>query len=583
MEDNKYSNAYISKMLKQVAAAYEVTGEDKFRIRAYQNAAASVEHATSEAKDLWEEGKLTEIPGVGASIAGHLDEYFKTGKVRHFEQVLRQMPKGMFSLFGLHGIGAKTAYKLASELKIAEPGNALEIVKKAALEGKIKEIEGFGEQSEKELLDVIAKQKPGKQAKKRLLLPDATEVAERYLQYLKGLGDGLSIEPLGSLRRRVATIGDIDFAIATKQPQEALKYFVKFPEVSEILNEGDVKASVLLKNGLRVDLMTEKQEAFGSLLQHFTGSKAHNIALRELALKKGLSLSEHGIKKNEKLKEFSSEEAFYSYLGLEYIPPEIREDTGEIQASQAGKLPNLIELNDIKGDLHTHTDFSDGSNTLEEMVGTARKMGYEYVGISDHAPSVRTRGEAQVLSIIKSTKEKIEHINSSQDDLRVLYGYEVNILTDASLALPDEYLKLLDYSVASIHTSFNQPKDQITKRLVVAIRNPYVTFIGHPSGRLINKRDAYDVDWEIVFKEALEHNKILEINAHPERLDLPDLLVREVVKKGIKLIINTDSHHIDHFKLMRYGIDVARRGWVEKSDVINTLPKEEFLKLFLRV
>ncbi|MBI4091572.1 hypothetical protein HY419_02340, partial [candidate division WWE3 bacterium] len=393
MEINKFSNESISRLLKEVAAAYEVRDEDRFRIRAYQNAASAIEHATSEIKDIWEEGKLTDLPGVGSSIAGHLDEYFKTGKVKHFLEVFKELPQGMFGLFGLQGIGAKTAYKLAKELKIKDREEALEIVKKAAQEGKISQIEGFGEQKEAAILEAIEKLKPNKDTRKRLLLPLATAISEKYMAYLKENKDVMGIEPLGSLRRRVATVGDIDFAISTTNPSSVIKHFINYREVGEVLNEGEVKASVLLKTGVRVDLMTENPEAFGALLQHFTGSKAHNIELRKYALERAASLSEHGIKKGGKTHIFKDEKSFYTFIGLPLIPVEIREGNGEIEAALKGELPSLVDLDDIKGDLHIHTNYSDGRNSLEEMVDALVTKKYEYFGITDHAPSTTARGE----------------------------------------------------------------------------------------------------------------------------------------------------------------------------------------------
>lgn len=578
MIENKVSNSYISKMLKEIAAAYEVTGEDRFKIKAYQNAAAGVEHSTSEVKDLWEEGKLREVPGIGSSIFGHLDEYFKTGKVLHFELVTKGLPKGMFGLFGLQGIGAKTAYRLAKAFNLKNKENALEVVKKAAQNGKIRSLEGFGEQSEKDILSVLNNVTPNKEARARMLLPDATEISQRYSSYMKAAGGCERVEVLGSLRRRCATVGDLDFAVVSSESAKVISNFVKYKEVWEILSEGDVKASVLLKNGVRVDLMVEKKEGFGSLSQHFTGSKAHNIALRKYALDKGMSLSEHGIKYKNKMRSFEDEEEFYNFLGLELIPAELREDMGEIEASKNGTLPGLIKLEDVKGDLHSHTVLSDGNNTLEEMVFAAKAMNYRYVGITDHAPSIVSRGDKEVERIIDDTRVKIEHINSSDDTIRVLFGYEVNILSDATLSLSDKFLSKLDFVIAAIHTSFNQDRKTITDRLLSAIRNPYVSIIAHPTGRLINSRDSYDADWELVFEEALKQRKILEINSYPQRLDLPDILVREATKKGLKLVINTDAHHIEQFGLMRYGIDIARRGWVTKRDIINTLPLDKLLK-----
>lgn len=576
------SNLYISKLLKQIASVYEVLGEDKFKIRAYQNAASGVEHLTTSTKVLWEQGKLKEIPGVGPSIAGHLDEYFKTGKAKHFDEVKSKVPKGMFELLGIQGIGAKTAFKLIKDLKISEKDNAIEKVMNAAKAGKIQNLEGFGQLKEKEILEALEKQKPNKETRNRMLLPTATEIAEKYILYMKENKSVIEIFPLGSLRRRVATIGDIDFAVSTNNPKDVINHFIKSSMVTEILNEGDVKASVLIANGARVDLMTENPKSVGALLQHFTGSKGHNIALRKFALEKEMSLSEHGIKFKNKLHEFSNEKDFYEFIGLSFIEPEIREDAGEIEACEKKSLPKLIKLSDIKGDLHTHTDFSDGRNTLEEMVLSAIEKGYEYVGISDHAPSVDARGEAEVEKIIINKKKEISELNNKFPQIKILFGYEVNILKDATLALPDKFLKELDYVIASIHTSFKLEKSEITKRLLNAVRNPYVTFIGHPTGRLLNQRDSIEADWNLIFDEAKKHNKILEINSQPDRLDLPDLLVKEALAKGVKFIINTDSHGIEQFDLMRYGVDIGRRGWLISSSVVNTLSTKDFLKAFLR-
>ena len=385
---------------------------------------------------------------------------------------------------------------------------------------------------------------------------------------------------LGSLRRRAPTVGDIDIAVATNKPEQVLAHFLEFPEIEEVLVKGEEKVSVILKNDIQVDLRVSAPEAHGSMLQYFTGSKQHNVLLRTYALEKGLSLSEYGIKEEGKLLQYAAEKGFYRKLGLPCIPPEIRHGLNEVSLAVEGKLPKLIELQDIRGDLHTHTVASDGTNTLSEMTKAAIEKGYAYLGISDHAPSVQTRNEAEVLSIVRNQKALIEQINDSQDKVRVLIGYEVNILNDATLSLPDRILGELDYAIASIHTSFDQPRELVTKRLVNAIKNPYIDIIGHPSGRLINQREACDIDWNAVFDALLEYDKIIEINSQPNRLDLADDLVREAVRRGIKLIINTDSHSIVDLNLMIFGVDVARSGFCEKKNIINTLNLPELLKIF---
>jgi DNA polymerase (family 10) len=386
------------------------------------------------------------------------------------------------------------------------------------------------------------------------------------------------IEAAGSYRRKNATVGDLDFPVSTNEPEKTIEHFFKFPEIKETVVKGDKKASVVLTNEVQVDIRVSTPEAYGAMLQYFTGSKQHNILLRNYALSKGLSLSEYGIKRGERIEEFSNEKDFYKYLGLPYIPPEIRHGSNEIEVAINNKLPKLIELEDIKGDVHVHTTDSDGVNTLEEVVEMAATKGYQYLGVTDHAPSIPARGYGTVLKIFNDRKKRVEAINKSQNKVRVLLGYEVNILADATLGLPDEILKELDYCVASIHTSFTQDKETMTKRILAAVENPYVNIIGHPSGRLINERDPADPNWDKVFNSVREHNKILEINSQPNRLDLTDDLVKSAIEWGIKMVINSDAHSLDQFDFMRYGVYNARRGWAEKKDIINSLNLTEFLK-----
>lgn len=579
MESSEFTNERLVKLLREMAAAYEVIGEDRFKIRAYDNAAASVEHATEEVRDLWKSGKIEELPGIGSSIANHLGELFRTGRVKHFDEVKKSLPEGMFEILLIPGIGAKTAYSLAKTLHLRK-GSAKADLLRATRSGKIREIPGFGETSEKALLDNLERVKKDEN---RMSLPVASGIAQKLIDYLKKDPKVIRVDALGSLRRGTATVGDVDIAVATNNPRGVVAYFTRYPEAVEVRNDGDIKGRIVLSNGHQIDLMTQEPEAYGSLLQHFTGSKNHNIHLRELAISKGLSLSEYGIRnKTGKVEKFSIEEDFYKRLGLSYIPPELREDRGEIDLAIKHALPNLIELGDVKGDLQSHTVWSDGSATLEEMATKAAGKGYEYLGITDHQLSIETKGIRVIKSEIKRRKELIEQINRSYKNFRVLNGIEILIKANGDLSYPDELLQEFDYVLAAIHTGFNQDKVRITRRITEALKNPFVKILAHPTTRLIGKRDVIDADWEDIFRVCQEEEKILEIDAFPERLDLPDILVGEARKYGIKFAIDSDAHAIEHLDLIGYGVTVARRGGLSKSNVINTLSFDK-LKEVLKI
>ena len=575
-----FSNKEIAKLLREISAAYEARGENRFKVVAYDSAATSIEHTTSELKDLWEEGKLSTISGFGKSIQGHLEELFKTGKVKHFDSVKKNLPTGMFSLLDIRGLGPKSAYKLAKELNIKNTQDLQE----AAKEGKIRKIAGFGEKSEQEILTAISEL--SLKTTDRYLLTEAFPVAERVLNYLRSHKNCERAEPLGSLRRMVATVGDIDIAVASGNPKTIIEHFKRFKEISRILDAGPRKSSVLLLNGMHLDLIVQKARAFGALLQHFTGSKNHNIRLREYALKKGMSVSDYGIKVKGKLKEFKTEEEFYNFLGMDYIIPEMREDTGEVEAAVSGKLPEVIEIKDIKGDIHLHSSYRIepshdlGANSFEEIISEAKKLGYQYVGLSDHSPGFSTHTKTQIIDLIKKRSENIEQLKTSSKNIKVLNLLEIDILANGELSVPEEGLKILDGAIAGIHSSHRHDKKMITKRMMVAINSPYVQVISHPTGRLLNQRDSYEADWPVIFKACQRTATILEINAFPNRLDLTDTLVREAIKQGVKLIINSDAHTIEQMDNMRFGISVARRGWAQRKDIANTLPWVEFKKMF---
>ena len=580
MSVHKFTNSEIIQILKEVVAAMEVKGDTFFKVRAYHTAIASIDTLTNSVLELWENKRLGEIPGVGQALIDHLNELFTTGKVREFEKKKEGLPEGMFELIGLRKVGAKTAFKLASAFGLKHRETALEEVKSLASAGKIRELDGFSEKSEANILDAIENLKMHKSEKKRTLLAVAEKVVERIKSYMEENPAVEYCEAMGSFRRRAATIGDLDFAVASENIEETIAYFLKFPEIKEVLSQGDKKASVVLKNDLQVDLRVIQKKELGSMLQYFTGNMQHNVILRQYALQNGMSLSEYGIKYKEKLEEFAHEEDFYKRLGLQYIPPELRHGRNEVELAKKGELPKLVKYDEIKGDLHTHTTFSDGENTLEEMVQRAIELGYEYYGITDHAPSVASRGEAEVKKMLEKRREEIENLDKHYKQIKLFYGLEVNILADHTLGLPDELLQILDYGIASIHSAFEMDRDKMTERVLAALSNPYIKIWGHPSGRLINERNGIDINWTKIFEYASKNNKIIEINAQPQRLDLPDDLVADALKMGCQFIINTDSHNLESLNYMKYGIDVARRGGLSKNDIVNTLSLEKFLEKF---
>ncbi|MBI2103766.1 DNA polymerase III [Candidatus Woesebacteria bacterium] len=567
------------------------------------------------------------MPGIGPSIAAHLDEIFKTGKSRHFEAVMKGLPKAMFDLMEIPGIGAKRAYRLTKELKI---GSVAEL-EKAVKEGRIAKLEGFGEESQAEILKSIEDTK-AKSKEKRHLLPYAEDIAHEIIEWMKREKLVARVDPLGSLRRKASTVGDIDLSAATKNPAKVIEHFTKYPNKKRVLEKGTRTASITLPSGVQVDLMVETPDAYGALLQHFTGSKHHNIALRNYALKKGLSLSDYGIKKKgtEDYLKFKDEESFYRFIGMDYIPPELREDTGEIEAAIDHKLPKLVELEDIKADLQIHSSFDIetshdlGESSMEEIIQKASNLGYEYIAFTEHNPSRSKHNDQQIIDILKRKREvvdkinyelqnrsahlretsarhseKIDQINYSLINMnkkniqkarpqatgalatvgRVFNSLEIDIMPDGRLPVPEDGMKTLDFALISIHGSFRLSKDKMTERVLKAFDHPKVKIFAHPTGRKLGHREGVELDWPKIFDFCKKNNKWLEINADPMRLDLPDVLVREAVKLGVKLTLGTDSHHKDSMENMNYGVSVARRGWAGKDNIVNTRSLVEFLEL----
>jgi len=595
------TNLEIAELLRAVAAAYQLKNADKnkFKIIAYQRAADAVEHASSELKDLWDDKKLEEVPGIGKSIAEHLDELFRTGKSKHFEEVMEGLPPSMFDLMKVPGVGAKTGYKISEKFKSKfKKGNSIKTLENLAKSGEIAKLEGFGEESQSDILKAIEEIKG---RTRRLLLPYASQIADSLVEWLKTEPSVKEAVALGSLRRKAATVGDIDIAVATNNPQKVMEHFTKYPKAQRVLEKGEASASIIVPGDIQVDLMVQSPDSFGALLQHFTGSKHHNIALREYArsLSPSLSLSEYGIRISEKLRKFTTEEEFYKFLGLDYIPPELREDSGEIEASKDHRLPHLVELKDIKADLQIHSDFDIetshdlGVSSAEEVVGKANELGYEYIAFTEHNPSKSGHTDSQIIDILKRKREVIDKlnlklkrksvktndVNSYSRIQKVFNSLEIDIMPDGSLPVPEAGLELLDFALVSIHGSFKMPREQMTKRVLSALAHPKVKIFAHPTARKLNEREGVELNWPEIFDFCKSKSKWLEINSDPMRLDLPDTLVHEAVKFGVKLSMGTDAHHKDNMDFMQFGVSVARRGWATENDIVNTRSLEEFEKM----
>jgi len=586
------NNHEIAELFRNIAAAFSIKNEKKFyfQIIAYKNASETIESFTSQLKDLYKEGNLRTVPGIGETIRSRIEELFEKGSVSHFETVLKDIPKSVFTLIHVPSIGPKKAYKLAEKLSLNNPETIIDDLITKAKNHEIAKIPSFGEKSEKDILRALLEYKQGKGKITRMILPYAAEIAEKILEYLQKSRFISKTVFLGSLRRMSPTVGDIDIAIATDYPKEAIMHFISYPYKERVIEQGLASASILISGGIQIDLMAMPINSFGSLLQHQTGSKDHNVHLREYALKRDLSLSEKGIKnlKTNRIEEFDTEEKFYERLGMSWIPPEIRENTGEIEFAVQHELPKLIELSNIKGDLHIHSSFPIepshdlGQTDIKTMVKYALKLKYEYIGFSEHNPSVSRHSKDQVYSLIARRNELINQAQSSIKNIRIFKLLEIDILSSGDLAIDSKSMELLDGAIVSIHSSFNNNKKEMTKRVLKGLSHPKAKIFAHPTGRLLNERPGYELDFEQIFDYCKKNNKVLEINSWPERLDLSDKLIRKAIENGVKLIINTDSHTVSHMNLMKYGVAMARRGWAKKNDIINALGFDEFLKWLKR-
>lgn len=542
---------------------------------AYRKAARALESLSEPVEDIYKQGgikALEEIPGIGEGLAKKIIQYIEAGKIGEYEKLKKALPKGLLELMKVQGIGPKKTQKLYKKLGI----KSIKGLEKAAKEHKIQGLETFKEKTEENILKGI---EVLKHEKGRMLLGLALPQSRDIISRLKKVKGVQQIEAAGSLRRMKETVGDIDILVTSKSPGLVMDAFTSMPSVSRILAKGETKSAVLLKTGLQVDVRVLDDSSFGSALQYFTGNKDHNIKLRGMAIKKGLKLSEYGLflKKGNKKVAGKTEEEVYRKLGLPYIEPELREDTGEVEAAVKGRLPKLVVLEDIKGDLHLHTKASDGVNTVKEVAEACRALGYEYACISDHSKST-TIAHGLTERQIEKQIEEVRKLDKKMEGIRILIGSEVDILEDGSLDFPDRILKKLDVVIASVHKKFNLGKKLMTERIVKAMSNDHVDIIGHLTGRLIGKREGYDLDFGKVFKSAKDTKTVLEINAQPDRLDLNGSLVKEAKGYSVKFSVDTDSHRLDQLGFMELGVAMARRGWCDKSDLINTLPLKMFMK-----
>jgi DNA polymerase (family 10) len=558
------NNADVAATLTEIAELLELKGESTFRIRAYENAARTLGNLPEDVRTVAAEGRLREIKGVGDALAKKIDELLATGKMEYLEDLRAQFPAGVRTLMSVPGVGPSLARRAYMELGV----ESLEGLRAAAENGALASLPGFGEKSAENVLRALSRVSKRDQ---RISIGRAVPLVEELIAALETYEFVHHLAPGGSLRRWSPTIGDLDLLATSSSPERIMEIFVSLPVVAQVLGHGATKSTIITDNGLQVDLRIVPDESFGSLLQHFTGSKQHNIELREYALGRGLSLNEYAITrvKTGESSTYDSEEAFYRAIGLDWIPPEVREAHGEIEAARAGALPHLVEVTDVRGDLHMHSNWSDGTVPVEEMVLAARDRGYDYVAITDHSGGI---GVAHGLSVerIREQIQLIRALDRQIDGITILAGSEVDIKRDGSLDFPDEILEQLDWVIASVHSGFNQPEAEMTSRIVKAMENRHVDAIAHPTGRIIAKREPYAVDLEAVFRAAVRTHTALEINSFPDRLDLSDTQARRARDLGVMLVVDTDSHAPIHLENIRYGIAMARRGWAEKDNVLNT-------------
>jgi DNA polymerase (family X) len=571
-------NSDIAKIMRHLGFLTEV-GEDyanaQFRARAYYRAADTIANLSENVADVYDNGgvaALLEIPSVGKAIAAKIEEYVKTGKVRHLEELKAKVPINIDELYGIEGIGPRTIKALYDKLQVKD----LTGLENAAAEGRLRAVPGFTEKKEQDIKKKIEFFRKGKG--RRIIGEVYPLVKQIELRLLQAEGVHHAVAA-GSVRRMKETVGDIDYLVVTADdPEKVMEFFVSMPEVEEIVGRGPAKAFVRLAGGIDADLLVVPKESWGSALQYFTGSKEHSVELRKIAIAKGLRLNEWGVYKGEARVAGATEEGVYQALGLQWIPPEMRENTGEIELAKQGRLPKLVEYGSLRGDLQVHSESTDGTATIEEMARAAKEFGLGYIAITDHTKSLALASGLDENELLEQAGRIVELNDRLKGSFRILSSAEVNVMKDGSLDISSNVLDKLDIVGAAIHSNFNLPVEAQTERLVKAAKNPSVDILFHPTGRLINKREGYPVDIEKVIEVARDTGTILEIDAHYDRLDLKDEYVRMAMKKGAKLVIDSDAHHPIHYAYLVFGIAQARRGWATQMDVLNTLPADRLLK-----
>ncbi len=574
-------NSDVADIFSQVAVLLEIKGDNPFRVRAYQNAARTV---TSQSRDLagmiQNREDLTQLPGIGKDLAEKIKEIIESGKLSMLQELRKEIPADLSKLMKIQGMGPKKIKVLFHELGV----QSVEDLKKAAQAHKLRKLDGFGDKTERNILEEIERIEEERKkhgGKERIRLMQAEQIAETYREYLEKIKGIKKIQIAGSYRRRRETVGDLDILAICEKGTHIMDRFVGYDDVGKVISKGETKSSVLLRTGFQVDLRVIKPESYGAALLYFTGSKDHNIAVRKTGVSKNLKINEYGVFKGDQRIAGKTEKEVYEKVDLPFIEPELREDRGEIKAAQKGNLPNLLELDDIEGDLHMHTTYSDGHNTIKEMAEAGKERGYSYMAISDHSKHL-TVAHGLDEKRLAEQMEEIDKINQELKGIRILKAIEMDILEDGSLDLPDVILKDLDLVLCSVHYKFKLSQEKQTSRILKAMDNPYVNILCHPSGRLINERPPYEVDLEKLIRSAKERNCFMELNAHPYRLDLNDIYCKIAKEEGVKIAISTDAHSLSDLNFMRFGVGQARRGWLEARDVLNTRKWSDLKKMLKR-
>ncbi len=567
-------NHEIAKALKKLSDLLEIDGASSFRVRAYRNAARTINEMSQELADLVEAGQdLSKLPDIGKNMADKIKNFVRTGKLPQLEEMQQKIPVDTEELLQISQLGDKGIKSLYENLGITN----MDQLRKAAEAGKVEALKGFGKKTQQKMLDEINKISKG-ETKGRFKWAIAEQIIEPYISYLRNIKGVESVDAAGSYRRKKETVGDMDLLVVADNPTEVMNRFVSYEEVKEVIAHGETKSSVILRTGLQVDLRVIPRDSYGAAMLYFTGSKAHNVAIRRIAQGQEYKINEYGIYRGETWKAGKTEEEMSNQIGLPYIEPELRENRGEVEAAQNNTLPNLVTMEDIKGDFQSHTKASDGKFTLEEMAEGARKMGYEYFSITDHSKRV-TMAHGLDEKRLAQHIEAVDQLNEKIQNLKILKSIEVDILEDGTLDLSDDILKKLDIVVVAIHYNMNLSREKQTDRVLKAMESPYFHIMAHPTGRMIGKREGYELDMEKVLDAAAKKGCFMEINAAPDRLDLSDIYARMAKDKGVKLALSTDAHNLDNLGYMRFGVNQARRAWLEPKDVINTYSWEELKKI----